>query len=166
MSQDSPLGIGNSPPAMKVAVSPEIAVRFGSASVRSTPARSIARSVAVMFFQVPPKAVLLSVWPGGGEGVLRVEVHHRGAVVEGAGEIDAELLDDVAAHFGDGDFQHHLVAAANGDAVDHLGAVADEARGKVEGLLRFGGARDAARQHDAVGADAFDVDVGVGHGSA
>ena len=47
VSQDSPLGIGNSPPARKVAVSPEIAVRFGSASVRMTPARSIARSVAV-----------------------------------------------------------------------------------------------------------------------
>ena len=31
---------------MKVADSPEIAVRFGSASVRTTPALSIARSVA------------------------------------------------------------------------------------------------------------------------
>ena len=32
---------------MKVADSPEIAVRFGSASVRTTPALSIARMVAV-----------------------------------------------------------------------------------------------------------------------
>src|SRR6185312_17504442 len=47
VSHDRPLGIGNSPPAMKVAVSPEIVVRFGSARVRITPARSIARSVAV-----------------------------------------------------------------------------------------------------------------------
>ena len=46
-SQVKPAGIGNSPPARKFAVSPEIAVRFGSASVRITPARSIARSVAV-----------------------------------------------------------------------------------------------------------------------
>jgi hypothetical protein len=32
--QVTPVGIGNSPPEMKVADSPEIAVRFGSASVR------------------------------------------------------------------------------------------------------------------------------------
>ena len=44
--QVTPVGIGNSPPEMKVADSPEIAVRLGSASVRTTPALSIARSVA------------------------------------------------------------------------------------------------------------------------
>src|SRR3954454_17619192 len=36
VSQDRPPGIGNSPPARKLAVSPEIAVRFGSARVRMT----------------------------------------------------------------------------------------------------------------------------------
>ena len=35
--------MGNSPPEMNVADSPEIAVRLGSASVRTTPALSIAR---------------------------------------------------------------------------------------------------------------------------
>src|SRR3954466_13045644 len=45
-SQEYPAGTGNSPPAMKVADSPEIAVRLGSASVRTTPALSIARTVA------------------------------------------------------------------------------------------------------------------------
>src|SRR5882724_7949432 len=45
--QVTPVEIGNSPPEMNVADSPEIAVRFGSASVRTTPAFSIARSVAV-----------------------------------------------------------------------------------------------------------------------
>src|ERR1700722_12661343 len=44
--QVTPVGIGNSPPEINVADSPEIAVRFGSASVRTTPALSIARSVA------------------------------------------------------------------------------------------------------------------------
>src|SRR6201995_1595309 len=44
--QVTPVGIGNSPPAMKVADSPEMAVRFGSASVRVTPALSMARKVA------------------------------------------------------------------------------------------------------------------------
>src|SRR5476649_2811940 len=63
VSHDNPLGIGNSPPAIKLAVSPEMAVKFGSASVRSTPARSIARNVAVMLLKVPEKSVLLSVWP-------------------------------------------------------------------------------------------------------
>src|ERR1700753_209394 len=46
--QVTPVGIGNSPPEIKVADSPEIAVKFGSASVCTTPALSIARSVAVM----------------------------------------------------------------------------------------------------------------------
>src|SRR6202161_2209077 len=45
--QVTPVGIGNSPPEIKVADSPEIAVRFGSARVRTTPALSIARKVAV-----------------------------------------------------------------------------------------------------------------------
>src|SRR5262249_2967230 len=45
--QVTPVGIGNSPPEMNVADSPEIAVRFGSARVRTTPALSIARMVAV-----------------------------------------------------------------------------------------------------------------------
>src|SRR5882757_5080699 len=45
--QVTPVGTGNSPPAMKVADSPEIAVRLGSARVRTTPALSIARNVAL-----------------------------------------------------------------------------------------------------------------------
>src|SRR6266705_662453 len=45
--QVTPVGMGNSPPEINVADSPEIAVRFGSASVRTTPALSIARRVAV-----------------------------------------------------------------------------------------------------------------------
>src|SRR6202166_4422069 len=44
--QVTPVGIGNSPPEIKVADSPEIAVRLGSESVRTTPALSIARRVA------------------------------------------------------------------------------------------------------------------------
>src|ERR1700710_3208728 len=45
--QVTPVGIGNSPPEINVADSPEIAVRLGSASVRTTPALSIARMVAL-----------------------------------------------------------------------------------------------------------------------
>src|SRR6202008_458256 len=52
-SQEYPAGIGNSPPAMKVADSPEIAVRFGSASVRTTPALSMARMVACTLAPAP-----------------------------------------------------------------------------------------------------------------
>src|SRR5882672_481493 len=44
--QVTPVGIGNSPPEINVADSPEIAVRLGSARVRTIPALSIARSVA------------------------------------------------------------------------------------------------------------------------
>src|SRR5262245_61111960 len=41
--QLTPIGIGNSPPDTNVADSPEIAVRLGSARVRTTPALSIVR---------------------------------------------------------------------------------------------------------------------------
>ncbi len=51
--QVTPVGIGNSPPSMKVADSPEIAVRLGSARVRTTPALSIARMVALTEGLVP-----------------------------------------------------------------------------------------------------------------
>src|SRR5438132_4194697 len=44
--QVTPVGMGNSPPEINVADSPEIAVRLGSASVRTTPALSIARRTA------------------------------------------------------------------------------------------------------------------------
>src|SRR5947207_10443756 len=57
-SQEYPAGTGNSPPAINVADSPEIAVRFGSASVRTTPALSIARSVAWTDGVAPNAAVV------------------------------------------------------------------------------------------------------------
>src|ERR1700682_2205131 len=65
--QVTPVGIGNSPPEIKVADSPEIAVRLGSASVRTTPAVSIARSGA---------------WTVGGEpsGVVSALVPTSGAL--------------------------------------------------------------------------------------
>ena len=64
--QVTPVGIGNSPPAMKVADSPEIAVRFGSASVRTTPALSIARIVAWTDGVAPPNAPVMAL-PGPAE---------------------------------------------------------------------------------------------------
>src|SRR3979490_2342134 len=44
--QLTPVGMGNSPPEINVADSPEIAVRLGSASVRTRPAGHIARRLA------------------------------------------------------------------------------------------------------------------------
>src|SRR3954462_7332866 len=63
VSHDRPAGIGNSPPATNEAVSPEIAVKLGSASVRTTPARSIARNVALTFLNDPAMLVLSMAWP-------------------------------------------------------------------------------------------------------
>ena len=57
---EKPFRTGNSPPAMKVAVSPEIAVRFGSASVWTTPTCSIACNVAVTDLNVPAMLELVS----------------------------------------------------------------------------------------------------------
>src|ERR1700761_8432896 len=55
--QVTPVGIGNSPPEMKVADSPEIAVKFGSDSVWTRPAPSIARNVACTDGLVPNEPV-------------------------------------------------------------------------------------------------------------
>ena len=76
-------------------------------------------------------------------------------------DIDTELLDDVALHFGNRDLQHDLVAAMDGDAVDDLVAVVNQPRGNIEGLLRFDRRRDIARQHDAV-AQSLDVNIKPG----
>ena len=92
--------------------------------------------------------------------IRAVEIEHGGAVVEGAGQVDAELLEYVALHLGDRHLEHDLVAPVHGDAVDHLGAGADQARGDVIGLLRVGRVCRRAGEHDAI-ADAFDADVGI-----
>src|SRR5262245_758162 len=76
-SQLYPVSTGNSPPARKVALSPEIAVRFGSASVRITPAVSIARIVAetrgkpvkLLSGAAKPAPVLLSAEPEAPNGL-------------------------------------------------------------------------------------------------
>src|ERR1700761_901960 len=70
VSHDRPFGIGNSPPATNVAVSPEIAVRFGSAKVRITPALSMARSVALTLLNEPTAELLLSGWPDTEKGLF------------------------------------------------------------------------------------------------
>ena len=97
----------------------------------------------------------------GGERVGVVEVHHRGAVVEAGAEIDTELLDDVTLDLGHGDLEHHLVAAAHRDVVDHLVRAADEPRGEVVGLLGFDLARHRSGQHDAI-AEPLDANVPLG----
>src|SRR6202165_1392859 len=63
--QVTPVGIGNSPPEMNVADSPEIAVRLGSASVRTTPALSIARRGAWTDGAEPNDPVMLLVGTSG-----------------------------------------------------------------------------------------------------
>ena len=75
--------------------------------------------------------------------------------------VDAHLLDDVAADFGDVDLEHHLVAAAHHDGVDDLVGAADQPRRDVAGLLRLDRARHRAGQDHAV-ADALDLHAGQG----
>ena len=144
-----PAGTGNSPPARNFAVSPETAVRFGSASVCTRPTVSSAfivpcrllgtagagrPSVSLRRADAEPNlragkiAERLADQPVriGGRGGDRHAVDHRGA-----GEIDAELLGDLALHFGDAHFQHHLLAAGDLQHVDDLGGIAGEARRQI-----------------------------------
>ena len=46
-------------------------------------------------------------------------------------QIDAELLGDLALHFGDAHFQHHLFARVDLEHVDDLGRIAREARRQI-----------------------------------
>src|SRR5215475_6902241 len=72
VSQLRPAGMGNWPPARNVALSPEIALSVGSASVRITPARSIALRITLVFCaypNVPMKALPDSDWPNALNGL-------------------------------------------------------------------------------------------------
>ena len=92
-----------------------------------------------------------------GERIDIVEIHHRGAVIHGGAEIDAHLFDDVPPHFGDGDLQHHLIAAADDDGVDDLVGATDQPCGDIAGLLGLDRTGYRACQHDAI-ADTFGLD--------
>jgi len=58
-----PVGNREFAAATKVAVSPEIAVKFGSAKVRMTPARSIARIVAIAMISLTMSRISLAAFP-------------------------------------------------------------------------------------------------------
>ncbi len=132
-----------------------------------TPACSIACKVALTDLNPPVMAVAERL-AGGRERIVGVEIDHGRAVVQRAGQIDAELLEDVALDFGDDHLEHDLVAAANDDGVDdfaasrdRIGAAdAEQPRRDIVGLLRLGLARRGAGENDAV-ADAFDRDIGI-----
>src|SRR4029077_635988 len=94
------------------------------------------------------------------ERVGSIEIHYRGAVVERAGKVDAELLDHVTPYFCDRHLEHDLITPADGNSVHHLAAVAYQPRCKIISLLRLLGVCSAAGKHDAL-AYAFDVEVGI-----
>src|SRR6266571_1940324 len=63
-----------------------------------------------------------------------------------------------ALDLGERDFQHHLVAAAHGNRIDHFVGAARETGGQIAGLLRLDRGRGGAAQDHAV-ADALDLDI-------
>ena len=69
--------------------------------------------------------------------VCLVEFQDRAAVIQGGAEIDAQLLDDVTPHFRDSHLQHHLIAAANDDAVDDLVSASHQSCRDIARLLGF-----------------------------
>src|SRR5208283_568303 len=89
---------------------------------------------------------------------------------------DAELLGNAALDFGDGDLDHHLVAAPDGDGVDHHagsapGGAVDagfsafgEAFGDVEGGLHVARRLDFSGQDDRI-VDGPRENSGMGQGS-
>jgi hypothetical protein len=80
-----------------------------------------------------------------------------------AGKVDAELVEQGLAHFGDLHFQHHLLRRRHAQQVDHPLAVAVRAGNAHRFVEHGGGVAHFAGQHDGV-FGALDVDAGfLGH---
>ena len=72
------------------------------------------------------------------------------------------MLGDVSIHFGDADFQHHLLAAGDTDHVDDLLGIAGKAGRQVGGAGGFHGAGDRAGQNHIV-VQRLHLNGGIGH---
>ena len=146
-------GIGNSPPARKLAVSPESAVRFGSARRRTTPRSSSACS--------RPSACTPLAEHAADDGAerrgARDEAGHadRGADAGAAHAegsfcthlpVDAELAARGARRLDEAHLQHDLLRRIHLHGIDHVGA---ELLGDGHRLVDHHGVRRAAGQHDA-----------------
>ena len=131
-------------------MSPESAIRFGSASVRTTPFSSSASRTTFS-----AKSPVVERERGGAEArrvdqrpVAEAAAERDVAVREQEVGIGAELLDHLARHLGEADRQHHLLAAGD------LHQVGDLARGVALGErqrpLHAQRVREASAQHQAV----------------
>ena len=137
-------GIGNSPPARKLAVSPDSAVRFGSASVvtrpsfcsrSSVPSRSSAEDACRTGRASCRRRVVerdagtartcagdrigvpgrqTSIVPG----LPLADAEQEPPVRVAAEQVDADLLEQRAVDLGDADLQHHLKRRRRLEAVD------------------------------------------------
>ena len=188
---DCDTGIGNSPPARKLAVSPESAVRFGSARIVARPSvcgeierpsRSRPNSLPAAPSVVPTEAMLK---PFGIAAVLplarrteRARVALADAELEPAGRIaakkvDADLLQHVAAHLGDLHLQRDLQRSRDLEAADrhdvkrgvglgHVDAWVERRPDQHLGLGRIFGRSDGAVDHCDL-ADRLHADIRVRH---
>ena len=148
------IGIGNSPPARKLAVSPERAVRFGSARIVATPSFAARSSVPsrsrprrcaeqpasvvspAVATDVPKRrrsiaAVCGMIVPG----LPRPMPNWKPPVVSLRQQVDAHRLEQRPVDLGDADLQHDLQRRRRLQAGDHLRALADIGLGQA---LRFG----------------------------
>ena len=85
----------------------------------------------------------------------------------GAGQVDAQLLDDAALHFDDAHFQHHLICGADVQHIDDLQVAAgrgfrEEGLHQAADLIGLGHVIDHPRQDDAA-IDTFDLDPCIGN---
>ena len=71
------------------------------------------------------------------EGIGGAQRDGHAGDIDRAGQIDAELLGDVAVHLGDADLQHHLLAAGDAQHVDDLLGIAGEAGRQIGGAGGF-----------------------------
>ena len=102
--------IGSSPPTRNSAGEPEIAVSVGSARRRMA-SRSVERTDRGVEVEACWLLMPIELPPSERVACVAVEAEVDVADAERAGEVDAELLEGVAAHFGDRDLEHDLLAA-------------------------------------------------------
>jgi hypothetical protein len=160
-SSSRPTGTGNSPPARKLAVSPEIAVRFGSARRLTRPFalervddavdRQIVGRVAAEEATGLPALVGEAVERESaavGEGAAGGEAEDEVAGIEEALQVDAQQLRDLAGDLDHADAQVHLGRGADAQPVDQGLLLAQEPAGGVAHLLGLDGVRDRAVEDD------------------
>jgi hypothetical protein len=142
--------IGNSPPTRNDACSPDMAVSTGWASRRSALRFSSRLEGGVDLHVAHREAARTG---ERGRIAIRRAVEAQGHIADHrrTRQVDAELLGDIAANFGDGDLQHDLLGAGHVDDIGDIFRAAGKLDGYGVGAVLVLGGGHVAGEDDPIG---------------